>query len=151
MPPPLFVLNGSNLNMLGVREPELYGTTTLAEIERRTRQLAESLGLDCNFRQTNHDGVMVDWIQEAALADAAVVINPAGFSFGCVPVLDALKLLRKPLIEVHLTNIHQRPAPYTHSLVSQAATGVICGLGPTGYLLAVRAVADLLGSAPAGS
>ena len=151
MPPPLFVLNGSNLNMLGVREPGLYGTTTLAEIERRTRQLAESLGLDCDFRQTNHEGVMVDWIQEAALADAAVVINPAGFSFGCVPVLDALKLLRRPLIEVHLTNIHQRPAPYTHSLVSQAATGVICGLGPTGYLLAVRAVADLLGSAPAGS
>jgi len=87
---------------------------------------------------------MVDWIQEAFARDAAVIINPAGFSFGCVPVLDALKLLRQPLIEVHLTNIHQRPAPYTHSLVSQAATGVICGLGPTGYLLAVRAVADAL-------
>ncbi len=144
MPHPLFVLNGSNLNMLGMREPALYGTTTLAEIEQRTRRLAESLGLECEFRQTNHEGVLVDWIQEAAKREAAVVINPAGFSFGCVPVLDALKLLRKPVIEVHLTNIHQRPAPYTHSLVSQAATGVICGLGPIGYLLAVRAVAERL-------
>lgn len=143
----LFVLNGSNLNMLGMREPALYGTTTLAEIEQRTRALAVSLDLDCDFRQTNHEGVLVDWIQEAARRDAAVVINPAGFSFGCVPVLDALKLCRKPVIEVHLTNIHQRPAPYTHSLVSQAATGVVCGLGPTGYLLAVRAVADLLAAA----
>lgn len=149
MPHPLFVLNGSNLNMLGRREPSLYGTTTLAEIEQRTRALAESLGLACDFRQTNHEGVLVDWIQEAALQDAAVVINPAGFSFGCVPVLDALKLVRQPVIEVHITNIHQRPAPYTHSLVSQAATGVICGLGPHGYLLAVRAVADLLAAAPA--
>jgi len=93
--------------------------------------------------------VLVDWIQEAALADAALVINPAGFSFGHVPVLDALKLLRQPVVEVHLTNIHRRPPPYTQSLTSQAATGVVCGLGPAGYLLAVRAVADLLAAAPA--
>ena len=146
MPHPLFVLNGSNLNMLGMREPALYGTTTLVEIEQRTRQLAESLGLACDFRQTNHEGVMVDWIQEAARREAAVVINPAGFSFGCVPVLDALKLIRQPLVEVHVTNIHQRPLPYTHSTVSLAARGVICGLGPAGYLLAVRAVADMLGT-----
>lgn len=145
---PLFVLNGSNLNMLGQREPGLYGTTTLEQIRKRTEDLAAELGFACDFRQTNHEGVMVDWIQEAFRSDAAVIINPAGFSFGCVPVLDALKLLRKPVIEVHLTNIHQRPAPYTHSLVSQAATGVICGLGPTGYLVAVRAVAELLGAAP---
>jgi len=143
-PQPLFVLNGSNLNLLGQREPALYGTTTLAEIRQRTEALAAELGLGCDFRQTNHEGVMVDWIQEAFARDAAVIINPAGFSFGCVPVLDALKLLRKPVIEVHLTNIHQRPAPYNHSLVSQAASGVICGLGPAGYLLAVRAVADAL-------
>lgn len=147
MPHPLFVLNGSNLNMLGTREPGLYGTSTLAEIEARTRELAESLGLGCDFRQTNHEGVLVDWIQEAAQREAAVVINPAGFSFGCVPVLDALKLVRQPVVEVHITNIHQRPAPYTHSLVSQVATGVICGLGPTGYLLAVRAVVELLAAA----
>ena len=152
MPPhPLFVLNGSNLNMLGKREPELYGTTTLAEIQQRTERLAAELDLACDFRQTNHEGVMVDWIQEAFTRDAAVIINPAGFSFGCVPVLDALKLLRRPVIEVHLTNIHQRPAPYTHSLVSQAASGVICGLGPTGYLLAVRAVADALSTQRGGS
>jgi 3-dehydroquinate dehydratase II len=144
MPHPVFVLNGSNLNMLGRREPHIYGTTTLAEIRSRTEALARELGLECDFRQTNHEGVMVDWIQEAFEKDAAVVINPAGFSFGCVPVLDALKLIRRPLIEVHLTNIHQRPEPYRHSLVSQAATGVICGLGPVGYLLAVRAVAELL-------
>ena len=143
---PLFVLNGSNLNMLGRREPQLYGTTTLAEIRVRTEQLAGTLDLACDFRQTNHEGVLVDWIQEAFTQEAAVIINPAGFSFGCVPVLDALKLIRKPLIEVHITNIHQRPAPYTHSTVSLAASGVICGLGPLGYLLAVRAVADALAS-----
>lgn len=142
----LFILNGSNLNMLGTREPAVYGTTTLTEIEKSSKQLAESLGLECDFRQTNHEGILVDWIQEAAIKDAAVIINPAGFSFGCVPVLDALKLLRKPLIEVHITNIHQRPAPYTYSLISQVANGVICGLGPTGYLLAVRAVAEKLGT-----
>lgn len=144
MPHPLFVLNGSNLNMLGRREPHLYGTTTLGEIQQRTEALAAELGLACDFRQTNHEGVMVDWIQEAFQRDAALVINPAGFSFGCVPVLDALKLIRRPLVEVHLTNIHQRPEPYRTSLVSQTATGVICGLGPAGYLLAVRAVADAL-------
>ncbi len=87
---------------------------------------------------------MVDWIQEAFQKDAAVIINPAGFSFGCVPVLDALKLIRKPLVEVHITNIHQRPEPHRHSTVSLVSTGVICGLGPVGYLLAVRAVADAL-------
>jgi 3-dehydroquinate dehydratase-2 len=149
MPHLLFVLNGSNLNLLGQREPELYGTTTLEEIRDRTERLATELGLACDFRQSNHEGVMVDWIQEAYAKDAAVVINPAGFSFGCVPVLDALKLIRRPLVEVHLTNIHRRPPPYSHSLVSQAATGVICGLGPAGYLLAVRAVADALAAPPA--
>jgi 3-dehydroquinate dehydratase II len=144
MPHPLFVLNGSNLNMLGKREPEIYGTTTLAEIQQRTERLAAQLNLACDFRQTNHEGVFVDWIQEAFTRDAALIVNPAGFSFGCVPVLDALKLIRRPLVEVHLTNIHQRPLPYTHSLVSQAVGGVICGFGPTGYLLAVRAVAAAL-------
>lgn len=141
---PLFVLNGSNLNKLGHREPGLYGTTTLEQIRERTEALASELGLACDFRQTNHEGVLVDWIQEAFDRDAAVIINPAGFSFFSVPVLDALKLIRKPLIELHLTNIHQRPPPYQHSLVSQVAQGVICGLGPTGYLLAVRAVAEAL-------
>jgi 3-dehydroquinate dehydratase-2 len=148
MPHPLFVLNGSNLNLLGRREPALYGTTTLAQIRERTEALAGELGLACQFRQTNHEGVLVDWLQEAFEADAAVVINPAGFSFRSVPVLDAVKLIRRPLIELHLTNIHSRPEPYTHSLVSPVATGVICGVGPVGYLLAVRAVADALAAGP---
>ncbi len=146
---PLYVLNGSNLNMLGRREPSLYGTTTLAEIERDTVALAAELGLACTFRQTNHEGQMVDWIQEACERDAALVINPAGFSFGCVPVLDALKLLRRPVIEVHITNIHRRPLPYSQSLVSQVATGVICGFGAAGYALAVRAAALTLAAQPA--
>jgi 3-dehydroquinate dehydratase II len=144
MAKPLFVLNGSNLNLLGRREPELYGTTTLAQIQQRTEALARELGFDCTFRQTNHEGVLVDWIQEAFEQDAPVIINPAGFSFGCVPVLDALKLIRKPIIEVHITNIHQRPEPHRHSTISLVATGVICGLGAGGYLLAVRAVAQAL-------
>ena len=138
----VFVLNGPNLNMLGKREPHLYGTTTLADIESRTRALASELGLECEFRQTNHEGVMVDWIQEAYEQDAAVVINPAGLSFGCVPVVDALKLIARPLIEVHITNIHQRDELHRHSSVSLVAQGVICGLGPIGYLLALRAVKD---------
>jgi len=138
----VFVLNGSNLNMLGKREPHLYGTTTLAEIERHCRTLSAELGLDCDFRQTNHEGVMVDWLQEAFEKKAAVVINPAGFSFKSVPILDAVKLIEGPLVEVHITNIHKRDDPYRHSLVSLAATGVICGLGPQGYLLALRAVAE---------
>ena len=144
MKPTVYVLNGSNLNMLGKREPHLYGTTTLAQIKERTEALAEELGMRCEFRQTNHEGVMVDWLQEAFEADAAVIINPAGFSFASIPVLDAVKLIRQPVIEVHITNIHQRDEQYRHSLISLAARGVICGLGPEGYLLAMRAVASSL-------
>jgi 3-dehydroquinate dehydratase II len=142
---PVFILNGSNLNMLGKREPHLYGTTTLAKIEESCRGLGKELGLQCEFRQTNHEGQMVDWLQEAFEKSAAVIINPAGFSFASVPVLDALKLIEKPLIEVHITNIHKRDKLYRHSLVSTIATGVICGLGPDGYLLALRAVAAAVG------
>jgi 3-dehydroquinate dehydratase-2 len=146
----VFVLNGPNLNMLGKREPHIYGTTTLAEIRSRTEALAAELGLACDFRQTNHEGVMVDWIQEAYEQDAAVIINPAGLSFGCIAVVDALKLITKPVIEVHLTNIHQRDEQHRHSSISQTAGGVICGLGPLGYLLAVRAVKDAVDGAGKG-
>ena len=114
------------------------------KIQAEPEALAAELGLECDFRQTNHEGVLVDWIQEAFEKDAAVIINPAGFSFRSIPVLDALKLISKPVIEVHITNIHRRDELYRHSLVSLAATGVICGLGAGGYLLAVRAVADAL-------
>jgi 3-dehydroquinate dehydratase-2 len=146
MKPLVYVLNGSNLNMLGKREPHLYGTTTLAQVKERTEALAEELGVRCEFRQTNHEGVMVDWLQEAFETDAAVIINPAGFSFGSIPVLDAVKLIRQPVIEVHITNIHQRDEQYRHSLISLAARGVICGLGADGYLLAMRAVANCVGT-----
>jgi len=142
MKPLVYVLNGSNLNMLGKREPHLYGTTTLAHVKEQTEALAEELGLLCDFRQTNHEGVMVDWLQEASEKDAAVIINPAGFSFASIPVLDAVKLIRQPVIEVHITNIHRRDEQYRHSLISLAARGVICGLGVEGYLLAMRAMAS---------
>jgi 3-dehydroquinate dehydratase-2 len=144
MPQLLYVLNGSNLNMLGKREPHLYGSTTLAEMKARSEALASELGLSCDFRQTNHEGVMVEWLQEAFENDAAVVINPAGFSFSSIPVLDAVKLIKKPVVEIHITNIHKREEHYRHSLISLAATGVICGLGVNGYLLAIRAVAEEL-------
>jgi 3-dehydroquinate dehydratase-2 len=140
----VYVLNGSNLNMLGQREPQLYGATTLPEVKQRMEALAETLNLAIDFRQTNHEGVLVDWIQQAFECDAAVIINPAGFSFDSIPVLDALKLIRKPLVEVHITNLFKRDAIYRHSMVSQAATGVICGLGVDGYTLALRFMADAL-------
>jgi 3-dehydroquinate dehydratase II len=145
----VYVLNGPNLNMLGKREPHLYGTTTLAQIRERVMRLADELDLDCEFRQTNHEGVMVDWLQEAFENDAAVVLNPAGFSFTSVPVLDAVKLASRPCIELHLTNIHGRDEHHRHSLISHAATGVICGLGPQGYLLALRSIAAMEDSAGA--
>ena len=143
----VFVLNGSNLNMLGRREPHIYGTTTLAEIERSCMALSRELGLECVFRQTNYEGQMVDWLQEAFEKKAAVIINPAGFSFHSIPVLDALKMIETPLIEVHLSNIHKREETHRHSKVSLVAQGVICGLGPLGYPLALRAVAARLDDA----
>ncbi|CAN7510526.1 type II 3-dehydroquinate dehydratase [Polaromonas sp. LjRoot131] len=140
----IYVLNGPNLNLLGVREPHLYGNTTLAQVEQLCRRVADELGFSCEFRQTNHEGVMVDWVQEAREKAAALVINPAGLSFRSIPVLDALKTLDQPIAEVHVTNIHRRDALYQNSLVSLAAMGVICGFGPFGYELALRALAQRL-------
>jgi 3-dehydroquinate dehydratase-2 len=145
----VYILNGPNLNLLGVREPHLYGSTTLAQVEQLCRRVTGELGLDCEFRQTNHEGVMVDWVQEARERAAAVAINPAGLSFRSIPLLDALKTLDQPIAEVHITNIHRRDTLYQHSLVSLAATGVICGFGPFGYELAIRALAQRLAAAPA--
>ena len=147
----IFVLNGPNLNLLGVREPHLYGSTTLAQVEQLCRQVAGELGLACEFRQSNHEGHLVDWVQEARERGAAVVINPAGLSFRSIPLLDALKTLEKPIAEVHITNIHRRDALYQQSLVSLAATGVICGFGPYGYELAIRAVARQMAAASDGA
>jgi 3-dehydroquinate dehydratase-2 len=140
----IYVLNGPNLNMLGKREPHLYGHTTLAEIEADVMALAESLGVRCRFLQTNSEATMVEWLQEAFEANAGVVLNPAGFSFFSVPVLDAAKLQTRPLVEVHITNIHKRDELYRHSLISTVATGVIAGLGVRGYTLALQTVAELM-------
>lgn len=140
----VYVLNGPNLNLLGVREPHLYGSTTLAQVEALCHEVAQAVGLRCVFRQSNHEGVLVDWVQEARAEGAAVVINPAGLSFRSIPLLDALKTLDQPLAEVHITNIHRREPLYTQSLVSLAATGVICGFGPYGYEMAIRAIAHRL-------
>jgi 3-dehydroquinate dehydratase-2 len=139
---PVYILNGPNLNLLGLREPHLYGSTTLAQVEELCRKVCGELNLGCEFRQTNHEGVLVDWIQEAREQASSIVINPAGLSFRSIPVLDALKTFDAPIAEVHITNIHRRDPLYQHSLVSLAATGVICGFGPFGYELALRAVAQ---------
>ncbi|WP_426113052.1 type II 3-dehydroquinate dehydratase [Pseudomonas sp. DSP3-2-2] len=140
----VFILNGPNLNLLGRREPHIYGHTTLEQIRQSCVMLAEELGLVCEFRQTNHEGVMVDWIQEAFEQGAALIINPAGLSFHSIPVLDALKLIDTPLIELHLSNIHARDELHRHSIMSGVVDAVICGLGADGYPLALRAVGDLL-------
>src|SRR5215217_4428464 len=131
----VFILNGPNLNLLGRREPHIYGHTTLEEIRLSSERLAEELDLRCDFRQTNHEGVMVDWIQEAFEHGAALIINPAGLSFHSIPVLDALKLLSTPLIELHLSNIHARDELHRHSIMSGAVNAVICGMGAAGYAL----------------
>ena len=140
----VFILNGPNLNLLGRREPHIYGHTTLDQIRQSSERLAEELDLVCDFRQTNHEGVMVDWIQEAFEQGASLIINPAGFSFHSIPVLDALKLLSTPLIELHLSNIHARDELHRHSIMSGAVNAVICGMGADGYPLAIRAIDDLL-------
>ena len=143
----IFVLNGPNLNMLGVREPHLYGTDTLADIEAACAERAGELDLEIDFRQSNHEGQIVDWIQEARQGADGVVINPAGLTHTSVAVHDALKLLEVPVIEVHLSNIHRREEWRHHSYISLVATGIVMGLGSQGYLLALDAMARILEAA----
>ena len=126
MDKPIFILNGPNLNRLGKREPEIYGTTTLAEVEAMGRDAAGSHGIV--FRQTNAEHQLVDWIHEAIDEASGIVINPAGLSFRSIPVMDALKMFPGPIFEVHISNIHRREAIYHHSLVSQVATAILIGL-----------------------
>ncbi len=142
MTKPIFVLNGPNLNRLGTREPEIYGSTTLADIERLCREAVPSQPIE--FRQSNREGELVDWIQEAIEHAAGVIINPAAYSFTSIAILDALKMFPGPIIEVHISNIHRREPHYHKSYVSLAATAVIAGLGAQGYALAVRALTDRL-------
>lgn len=137
----VYILNGPNLNMLGKREPHLYGSVTLAQVEQRCAELAEKLGLKLFFGQSNAEFQLIDWLHEARETPAGVIINPAGLSFRSIPLLDALKIVEQPIVEVHVTNIHTRGELYSESLVSQVATGVIAGLGTFGYELALQAMA----------
>ena len=140
----VLVLNGPNLNMLGVREPATYGSQTLADIEALCKAEAGKLALAVDFRQSNHEGELVTWIQQALGSSDAIVINPGGYSHTSVAIHDALRAVALPVIEVHLSNIHARESFRHHSYVSAVATGVICGLGATGYRLALHALAEKL-------
>ena len=139
----VMILNGPNLNLLGVREPHIYGTTTLAEVNASCEQVAAKLGLTVACHQSNHEGVLIDLIQAARQDADAIIINPAGFSFTSVSIMDAIKAFEGPVLEVHISNIHARDEHHRHSKISHAATGVICGLGPYGYVAALRALAEM--------
>jgi 3-dehydroquinate dehydratase-2 len=141
----VFVLNGPNLNLLGKRQPEIYGHETLADVENSCREAAALLGLDIRCHQTNREYELIDWIHEAREIAGGIVINPAAFSHTSVAILDALKTCDMPIIEVHISNIHQREEFRHHSFVSHAATGIIAGCGTQGYVLALHRVARLLG------
>jgi 3-dehydroquinate dehydratase II len=150
MAKPIYVLNGPNLNMLGLREPAVYGRESLADVEKRAHGRAKSLGLTIEFRQSNNEGELVDWIQEARDRAQGIIINPGAYSHTSIAILDALQAAELPAIEVHLSNIFRREPYRQHSYVSQAAKGVICGLGPKGYELALEAMADVLASTRRG-
>ncbi len=141
---PIYILNGPTLNLLGTREPEIYGRTTLAEIGKMTAARAKTHGLATVFRQSNHEGELVDWIQEARTKAAGIILNGAAYTHTSVAIYDALKALDKPIIEVHLSNPHAREEFRHHSYVSRVAKGVICGLGAQGYLAAVDALAHII-------
>ena len=147
MSKPIYVLNGPNLNLLGVREPHIYGHETLADVEARCRARAQTLGHDIVFRQTNHEGQLIDWVQEARLEASAVIINPAGYSHTSVALLDALKTLSVPIVECHLSNPAHREAFRHHTYTSLVATGVVAGFGSGSYDLAIAAAAGLLARA----
>jgi 3-dehydroquinate dehydratase-2 len=144
----LYILNGPNLNLLGTREPEKYGRATLADIETLCQAAARTHEFDIVFRQSNHEGELVDWIQEAKAKNAAgIILNPAGYTTTSVALLDALLAVQLPVIEIHLTNIHAREEFRHHSLISKVATAVICGLGPGSYEQAIAGMAGLIARA----
>jgi 3-dehydroquinate dehydratase-2 len=144
----LMLLNGPNLNLLGVREPHIYGSTTLAAIEQSCRAFAEVLGATLTCHQSNHEGELVELIQSARQDADALIINPAAYSFTSIAIYDALKTFEGPIIELHISNIHARDELHRHSKLSSAAKAVICGLGPYGYIVAMQAAAQLLGRLP---
>jgi 3-dehydroquinate dehydratase II len=141
---PVYVLNGPNLNMLGKRQPEIYGRASLADVQRLTEDAARGLGLTIVFRQSNIEGELVTWIQEAREAASGIVLNAGAYTHTSVALLDALNAAEVPCIEVHLSNVFRRESFRHHSYISMAAHGVICGFGPKGYVLALEALADML-------
>lgn len=143
-PPLIVVLNGPNMNMLGLRQPELYGASTIDDVEQLCAETALGLDLAIDFRQTNAEGELISWVQECRGRAAGIVINPAGYTSTSIALMDALLAVGLPTIEVHVTNIHRREEFRQHSYVSKAATGVIAGLGVQGYALALHAMATLL-------
>ena len=141
----IYILNGPNLNLLGQREPGIYGNDTLATIEKQCRDRASNLGIEIEFRQSNHEGVLVDWIHEAGAAQAGVVLNPGAYGHTSIALHDAIKGVSPlPLVEVHLSNIHAREAFRHKSMIAPAAVGMICGFGSLGYELAIEALAARL-------
>ncbi len=144
--PTIHILNGPNLNLLGQRQPEIYGRTTLADVARECSELGAAMGLDVALFQSNHEGTIIDQIQEAREKAAGIIINPGAYSHTSVAILDALNNFGGPVIEVHISNIHKRESFRHHSYVSSRAEGVIAGCGTEGYQLALRRLASLLGA-----
>jgi 3-dehydroquinate dehydratase II len=144
MAKPVFVLNGPNLNMLGAREPEIYGRETLDDVRKKAESRARTLGISVDFRQSNVEGELIGWVQEARGKAAGIVLNAGSLTHTSIGLLDALSAAELPVIEVHLSNIFRRESFRQHSYVSLAAKGVICGLGSKGYELALEAMADLI-------
>lgn len=144
MPKPIFVLNGPNLDMLGKREPAIYGTATLADVRALVETHAAKHGRIADFRQTNHEGELIEWVHEARDGADGVILNAGALTHTSIALFDAIKSAERPVIEVHLSNIFAREAFRHHSYVAQAALGVICGFGPRGYLLAFDAMAEHL-------
>ncbi len=148
MTPRLMIINGQNLNLLGVREPHIYGSTTLAAIDASCRQFADFLGVSLACHQSNHEGELVELIQSARGKADAIIINPAAYSFTSVALFDAFKIFDGPIDELHISNIHARDELHRHSKLSAAAKAVICGLGPYGYIVAMQAAVHLVGKLP---
>jgi 3-dehydroquinate dehydratase-2 len=142
---PIYVLNGPNLNLLGLRQPEIYGKETLADVAASLSDLADDLGLSVRCLQSNHEGQLIDWIHEARTEGAGIIINPGAYTHTSVAIFDALNAFDGPVLEVHISNIHKREAFRHHSFVSARAEGVIAGFGTEGYVLALRRMASLLG------
>lgn len=144
----LMILNGPNLNLLGVREPHIYGSTTLEAVKTSCEEFAKFAGADLSFHQSNHEGELVDLIQSARERADALIVNPAAYSFTSIAMLDAFKIFEGPIFEVHVSNIHARDELHRHSKLSSAVKAVICGLGPYGYIVAMQSALHVLGKLP---